>query len=203
MNRGSTLTAALTAALALFGSIATPASLAAPHAPSVAPLCVQVAETAAGTNQIVCSGKKGFAKVAAAAVCTEDLATISFQEYSVDWSSWVQKIADNWSNTMNATAKRGNLRPSGPMFIEFTVKRDGTIGEVFVDRSSGDRVCDALQIGTLLHCTPLPKFPTQSRKKSITLLCIWSYANQNSIAKSQRHQQQRPIIRVSISGAQM
>ena len=96
------------------------------------------------------------------------------------------------------------LQPSGPMFIEFTCKRNGTVSDVVIDRSSGDRMLDAIQVGTLLRCTPLPAFPAQSVKKDVTLLCIWSYNKTIKVAKAKpaRHDD-KEVVRVSISGASL
>jgi TonB family protein len=182
--------------------------LAAPHAPSVAPLEVPAAPAGvtphvATKPAATCHKRKAFARVAAAAICTEDLETITFREYSVDWSDWLKQVADSWSQAM-AEQRGTGLKPSGPMFIEFTCKRNGTVSDVVIDRSSGDRMLDAIQVGTLLRCTPLPAFPAQSVKKDVTLLCIWSYNKTVNIVKAKAPKQNdKQVVRVSISGAAM
>ena len=187
---------------ALFGSPCWSAS----HAPSVAPIHVNGSESRtlamADVKPSAAETKRSFARVVAAAICTDDLATISFQEYEVDWSTWVGAVAARWSNAMNGAHAKLGLRPHGPMFVEFTCNRDGTISDVIVDRSSGDRMCDAVQVGTLLRCLPLPSFPSQSRKKNITLLCIWAYNHNVAVSKTaKRHTNAHKDVRLSITGA--
>lgn len=195
---------ALAYAISLLTTLVTNSAWAAPHAPDVAPISAEPIgarlASSRSSGQVVSGEKQGFAHMSAAAICTEDLATISFQEYSVDWSDWLHKMTNSWTTAMNSTVKHAGIHPSGPMFVEFTCNRDGTIGDVFIDRSSGDKLCDALQIGTLLRSTPLPAFPAQSKKHSITLLCIWSYPTDTHIASANKRAGQRPVIRVSISG---
>jgi outer membrane biosynthesis protein TonB len=188
-------------------SLAAPTCLAAPHAAAIAPLkpgsVSQYASSRKGDIIASVLGQKKFASVAAAAISTEDLATISFTEYEVDWSAWVEKMTDRWTDAMNRPAVTSGLKPSGPLFVEFTCKKDGTISEVMIDHSSGDRSCDAISIGTLLRCLPLPSFPAESRKKSITVLCIWAYNSHVPVSKaSKRHNDKQPT-RISISGAQL
>lgn len=182
-----------------------PASLAAPHAPGIAPLkpnSSQASAPARDSDMVMnILGKKKFASVAAAAICTEDLATISFSEYSVDWSGWVKNIASRWQDAMNRPGITSGLAPSGPLFVEFTCNKDGTVSDVLIDHSCGDRTCDAISVGTLLHCLPLPAFPSDSRKKSITVLCIWSYNNRVPVARSARRHSDKQAMRISISGA--
>jgi TonB C terminal len=197
----SSLRLALLISATMLTSLCATVSWAAPHAPTIALIQAPVSGQPVKDqikNSRLSAIKRKFARVAAAAICTEDLATISFQEYTADWDQWLSQVTTTWTQAMNSSCPAGAVKPSGPMFVEFTCNRDGSVKEVLIDRSSGDRLCDAMQISSLLKASPLPPFPAESRKSDITLLCIWSYSNQSDIAKTTRHAE-RPIVRISIT----
>lgn len=191
--------------LTLLGISTVPAEAAITPATSpLAPINRNAKSTS--DKQLVVLNKKETAHLARAAICTEDIAQIKFQEYYVDWSGWMSEVGDRWSTVFNATARGGKFRTDGPTLIQFTCKSDGTISEIGLARSSGDIVCDENQIRSLVNCMPLPAFPIGSRKQTITMLYVWEYGQARQIAKPVRPLQKakRPSPdRITISGKLM
>lgn len=192
MTARASLRRALATALVLFSAAGASAAFAAGHSPFVAltersSAHVVKDERSSGSDErIALQSKRHFARLQRAAICTEDLAEISFQEYSTDWSGWMSEVASRWDGVMNSACAHGKLQPYGPMSVEFTCNRDGSISDILVHRTSGDGSCDALQVEALKDCLPLPAFPVESRKKSISVIFVWDYANATHIAKAAR-----------------
>jgi TonB family protein len=128
--------------------------------------------------------KAATARLARAAICTEDISQIKFQEYYVDWSLWMGEVGDRWSTVFNAGYNDGKFHTDGPAFVQFTCKADGSISEIALAKSSGDRMCDRSQIEALVNCMPLPAFPVGSARKSVTLLYVWEYGHAGHFIKA-------------------
>jgi TonB family protein len=130
------------------------------------------------------NAKAHAARLARAAICTEDISQIKFQEYYVDWSVWMNEVGDRWSTVFNSAYNNGKFHTDGPAFVQFTCKADGSITDVVVAQGSGDRMCDRSQVEALVNCMPLPAFPVGSARKTVTLLYVWEYGKHGHIAKS-------------------
>jgi hypothetical protein len=130
------------------------------------------------------NAKANAARLARAAICTEDISQIKFQEYYVDWSVWMNEVGDRWSTVFNSAYNNGKFHTDGPAFVQFTVKADGSISEIMMAKGSGDIMCDRSQVEALVNCMPLPAFPVGSARKSVTLLYVWEYGNRGHIAKA-------------------
>jgi TonB family protein len=128
--------------------------------------------------------KAASARLARAAICTEDISQIKFQEYYVDWSLWMSEVGDRWSTVFNAGYNDGKFHTDGPAFVQFTCKADGTISEIELAKSSGDKMCDRGQIEALVNCMPLPAFPVGSARKTVTLLYVWEYGHAGHFVKT-------------------
>lgn len=201
----------LQAALSLVLALSFTAIPTASHAaltPTVSPIAPVARNGKSEARRQEASAKNIAAHVTRAAICTEDISQIKFSEYYVDWSLWMNEVADRWSNVFNAGYNNGKFHTDGPAFVEFTVKRDGSISEISLHKSSGDLLCDRGQIEALVNCMPLPAFPVGSRKKSVTLLYVWEYSGHPArvskpIAKATRKQQPDGPTRITISGKLM
>lgn len=202
------LQAAFSLVLAL-SLTAIPTASNAALTPSTSPLAPIARNGKTEARTQLASSKRISARVARAAICTEDLSQIKFSEYYVDWSLWMNEVADRWSNVFNAGYSSGRIHADGPAFVEFTVKRDGSISEIALHKSSGDMLCDRGQIEALVNCMPLPAFPVGSRKQSVTLLYVWEYTGQPAarvtkpIAKATPKHRQAEPTRITISGKLM
>lgn len=148
--------------------------------------------------------KRTKAHVTRAAISTEDVSQIKFQEYYVDWSGWMAEVADRWSFVFNTESLGGKFQTCGQALVQFTCFRDGSIGEISIERSSGDTICDHEQVTALKECVPLPAFPVGSRKDSVTLLYVWDYASKSRIVKQVRPRTEAPTLeRISVTGKTM
>lgn len=185
------------------------AANAAPQAPLISLLDEGASHPSSEVATKVSSKKSDKRKVASishAAICTEDMFEIKFQEYSVNWSPWMVEVANRWTTVFNAAVDSGKFQTSGPMFVQFTCNRDGSVRDVWIERSSGDRQCDLTQLKALEHCVPLPEFPKASRKKSVTLMYVWQYAGERKAPISRTvRQASKPSTpslpaRISITG---
>jgi TonB family protein len=148
------------------------------------------------------------ARIAQAAICTEDISQISFGEYTVDWSKWMTAVASRWAVVFNQAYTSGQFRPDGPAFVQFTCNQDGTVVQAQVLSGSGDVLCDKAQVETLKNCVPLPQFPAGCKKKNITVLYVWDYGvDRRSIAKRAKPATHGATIpdqqRISITGKTM
>lgn len=174
--------------------------------PSSTPLA-PVSRNVRGAESKITVSKRKTARVSAAAICTEDLSQIKFQEYYVDWSGWMSEVGDRWANVFNSAYNRGKFHTDGTAFVQFTCKPDGSITEISIARSSGDLVCDRSQIEALVNCMPLPAFPVGSQKKTVTMLYVWEYGQTRAIAKKPAkpaHKAQQPAVqRITITGKLM
>ncbi len=155
----------------------------AAYTPTASPLAPINRNARCGTDKQALDARKAAARVARAAICTEDLSQIKFQEYYVDWSTWMSEVGDRWSIVFNSAYNNGKFRTDGAAFVQFTCKRDGTISDVLMEKSSGDRLCDRGQMEALVSCMPLPAFPVGSAKDSVTMLYVWEYGRKVRIAK--------------------
>jgi TonB family protein len=147
------------------------------------------------------------ARVARAAICTEDISQIKFQEYYVDWTLWMSEVGERWTTVFNAGYNSGRFHTDGPAFVQFTCKADGSISEIALAKSSGDSMCDRGQIEALVNCMPLPAFPIGSAKKTVTLMYVWEYGQPGHFVRTA--QKQQPVrtnldgMRTSITGKLM
>lgn len=130
------------------------------------------------------SAKATTARLARAAICTEDISQIKFQEYYVDWSLWMSEVGDRWSTVFNSGYAAGKFHTDGPAFVQFTCKADGSISEIALAKSSGDMMCDRSQMEALVNCMPLPAFPVGSARKTVTLLYVWEYGRAGHFVKT-------------------
>jgi hypothetical protein len=203
---------ALALAVVLLCSLNNAASLAAMRVSPVVPVdgegaakSASPAQRATAGRQIVLRTRGRFATIQRAAICTEDLAEISFQEYSADWSCWMSKVATRWATVMNSQFGHAKMQPSAPLWVELTCARDGSVSKAIIHRSSGDQACDKAQMLALQRCLPLPAFPVESRKRTISLMFVWDYAGSTRMAKALKRAADagRDGTRVSISGKLM
>ncbi len=173
---------------------------------------VQVAD--AGVMAQRCRAMRAFkARISHAAICTEDVSQISFSEYTVDWTSWMNEVANRWSLVFNAGFPNGKFQPDGPGAIQFTCNSDGSIKNLVILTGSGDIVCDKTQVEALKNCVPLPQFPAACKKDNVTLLYVWDYgvdvrAAMKRVAAKQKvarakHTQIMDSAQISVSGKSM
>jgi hypothetical protein len=144
------------------------------------------------------------ARVSRAAIESSALQQISFAEYYVDWSQWMNQVAGSWTQTFNADTRTRKLHCLTEAIVEFTCRADGSISAVELYQGSGDSLCDKLQIESLINCGKLPAFPTGSKRSSVTFLYVWQYKSATASKLRQRvvsKELNREII--STSGQQM
>lgn len=97
------------------------------------------------------------------------------QEYQVDWSGWVAKLADRWYYVlrMNEEVVGNEFVTARPALIQFTCYNNGQIGNMFLKQSSGNPAYDRLQMIALMQAVPLHAFPQGTHRTSITLVQGW------------------------------
>ena len=152
--------------------------------PSTSPVAPIQRNGHAAENARRINAKANAARLARAAICTEDIAQIKFQEYYVDWSVWMNEVGDRWSTVFNSAYNNGKFHTDGPAFVQFTCKADGTITDMVLAKGSGDLMCDRSQLAALANCVPLPAFPVGSARKCVTMLYVWEYGHRGHIAKA-------------------
>lgn len=96
-------------------------------------------------------------------------------EYEIDWSPWFSKLADRWHVHLRKLERKRNIVfvTTGPARIRFTCFSDGSIGFVSLQKSSGVNEYDSMQIRALLACSPLPPFPSGTKRSKITVVQGW------------------------------
>jgi hypothetical protein len=97
------------------------------------------------------------------------------QEYAVDWSGWIAKLADRWYYVlrMNEEVVGNEFVTARPALIQFTCYNNGQIGNMFLKQSSGNPAYDRLQMIALMQAAPLHAFPQGTHRTSITLVQGW------------------------------
>lgn len=97
------------------------------------------------------------------------------QEYAVDWSGWIAKLADRWYYVlrMNEEVVGNEFVTARPALIQFTCYNNGQIGNMFLKQSSGNPAYDRLQMIALMQAAPLHAFPQGTQRTSITLVQGW------------------------------
>jgi hypothetical protein len=97
------------------------------------------------------------------------------QEYAVDWSGWIARLADRWYYVLriNEEAFGSAFVTERPALIQFTCYSNGQIGNLFLKQTSGDPAYDRLQMVALMQAAPLPAFPQGTHRQSITLVQGW------------------------------
>ncbi len=194
----------LVLAMLLVGLSSTVANAA--YTPTASPLAPINRNSKSASDKLALDARKAAARVARAAICTEDLSQIKFQEYYVDWSTWMSEVGNRWSVVFNSAYNDGKFRTEGAAFVQFTCRRDGTISDISMEKSSGDTLCDRGQMEALVNCMPLPAFPIGSAKDSVTMLYVWEYGRKVRIAKpvkSVPHANSNTVQRITISGKLM
>ena len=104
-----------------------------------------------------------------------DDANGSMQEYGVDWSSWVSKLADRWFFALTKMESQSGLQfhTIRPALIHFTCYPNGQIANMYVKQSSGVPLYDQMQMEALLKIVPLHSFPRGTQRASFTLVQGW------------------------------
>lgn len=97
------------------------------------------------------------------------------QEYAVDWSGWIARLADRWYYVlrMNEETIGSQFVTERPALIQFTCYSNGQIGNLFLKQTSGSAAYDRLQMVALMQAAPLPAFPPGTHRSSITLVQGW------------------------------
>lgn len=113
--------------------------------------------------------------VALPAANNEPIDKSYLQEYAVDWSGWIARLADRWYYVlrMNEEVVGNAFVTARPALIQFTCYSNGQIGNVFLKQSSGDPAYDRLQMIALMQAAPLHAFPQGTHRTSITLVQGW------------------------------
>lgn len=141
------------------------------------------------------------AKILGAAIDTSDLQQIKFQEYSIDWTAWIDEVGNQWSRSSDRfESYRKNHKP---VLVELTCNADGSLANVFVIQSSGDRNCDEKHVQSLRKCAPLPAFPKGSARKKITLLYVWDLEIKQLRPQYKNVSNQKPIEIIETAGRLM
>lgn len=97
------------------------------------------------------------------------------QEYAVDWSGWIARLADRWYYVlrMNEEVVGNEFITARPALIQFTCYSNGQIGNMALKQTSGNPAYDRLQMIALMQAAPLPAFPQGTHRSSITLVQGW------------------------------
>jgi hypothetical protein len=97
------------------------------------------------------------------------------QEYAVDWSGWIAKLADRWYYVLKLHEESvgATFVTQRPALIQFTCYSNGMIGNLMLRQTSGDSDYDQLQMVALMQTAPLPPFPQGTFRSSITLVQGW------------------------------
>ncbi len=97
------------------------------------------------------------------------------QEYAVDWSGWIARLADRWYYVLRMSEEVvGNeFITARPALIQFTCYSNGQIGNMMLKQTSGNPAYDRLQMIALMQAAPLPAFPQGTHRTSITLVQGW------------------------------
>lgn len=97
------------------------------------------------------------------------------KEYNVDWSSWVSQLADRWFFALRSMEESSGIKFFTPRaaLIQFTCYANGQVGNICLRQSCGVPAYDRLQVYALLAVTPLPPFPTGTKRTSMTLIEGW------------------------------
>lgn len=97
------------------------------------------------------------------------------QEYAVDWSGWIARLADRWYYVlrMNEEVVGNEFITARPALIQFTCYSNGQIGNMYLKQTSGNPAYDRLQMIALMQAAPLPAFPQGTHRSSITLVQGW------------------------------
>jgi TonB family protein len=98
-----------------------------------------------------------------------------FQREEIDWSNWIGVLADRWFYVLRNKERTLGIQfyTQGPALIQFTCYPNGEIGNISLRQSSGVEEYDRMQVEALMEITPLPPFPSGTRRTSLTLRQGW------------------------------
>ncbi|MDD3352135.1 energy transducer TonB [Zoogloea sp.] len=96
-----------------------------------------------------------------------------FAQYVEDWRQKIERVG----NLNYPPAARGKLY--GSLLLSITVKADGSVKHVDVQRSSGNRVLDQAALRIVQLSSPFPAFPANIRKDTdeIVITRTWRFTN--------------------------
>lgn len=105
-------------------------------------------------------------------------AEFTFARYIEDWRLKVERIGNlNYPEA----ARRNKLY--GSLVMTVSIKADGTLESVQIDRSSGSRILDAAAVKIVEMAAPYAPFPPEMRKK-VDILSItrtWTFTRSNQL----------------------
>ena len=109
--------------------------------------------------------------------------------YLRDWTAHVERIG---TLHFPEAAREGRIR--GTAMLTVSVKSDGTVGEVKINRSSGSRVLDEAAIRIVGLAAPFAPFPPHVAKELDTLFITrtWSFQSANEGAAEAQVQSGAP-----------
>jgi protein TonB len=98
----------------------------------------------------------------------------SYARYVEDWRIKVERIGN-----MNypEAAKRGHIH--GALVLTVNIKSDGTLEDVQIDKSSGNKILDAAAVKIVQMSAPFAPFPAEMRKTVDVLgvTRVWNFTN--------------------------
>ncbi|MBY0360064.1 MAG: TonB C-terminal domain-containing protein [Candidatus Obscuribacterales bacterium] len=105
----------------------------------------------------------------------EEKEDLSYEEYQADWASWLSTFSSRWYRNLRKTQDQFGLQfqTQRAALIRFTCYADGHIDNVSLTQSSGITAYDKLQIAALVHSQPLPLFPRNTQRASVTFTQGW------------------------------
>lgn len=88
--------------------------------------------------------------------------------YADYYKTLIDKIEETGNRNYPAAAKRNKL--NGNLLIQFILKSDGKIGDVFIRESSGTDVLDDAAVNILDSASPFARFPRDILKETSELI---------------------------------
>lgn len=105
----------------------------------------------------------------------EENQDLTLEEFQINWSSWLTTFSSRWYRNLRKTQDMFGLQfqTQRAALIRFTCYADGHIENVSLIQSSGITAYDKLQIAALVHSQPLPLFPRNTQRASVTFTQGW------------------------------
>jgi periplasmic protein TonB len=105
-----------------------------------------------------------------------------FAQYTEDWRLKVEKVG-----TLNyPEAAKGKLY--GSLLLSVTIKSDGTVDNIEIDRSSGHKILDDAARRIVTMAGPYAAFPPDIRRDTdlVVISRVWNFTNNNQLETKSR-----------------
>lgn len=102
--------------------------------------------------------------------------SLTFDTKEFKYYGYMQRLKEKVENLWKYPSEAAEKGIYGDLFIDFTIKKDGTLGSVQLVRTSGHRILDETAINALKEAAPFWPLPEEWKQDALTIRGHFIYA---------------------------